>query len=267
LRLVSGLTLAGFCPGGRAGLPTAAAEALQQPTAFERLHLPELRLPRVTVNGARVPVVVDLTHPMEADHYIASLQLVNEADPFPSKGIFHFTPANGRAHLAVQVRMHSGEASLLAIAVCNRHGRWAVRQPITIPEGAGGCAAPAGEATARPLDDEIRPPAIRLPEWLAQRSLRRGAIVRVQVQCQHPNRTGLVYWDGRFLAVGEPFYLTAMEVFYGGQLVSRYDMSPGLSDNPLITFMLRLTQAAPLEVVLTNSRGERFQARQELALV
>ncbi len=88
----------------------------------------------------------------------------------------------------------------------------------------------------------------------------------MQVKIKHPNRTGLVYQDGQFIQETEPFYLQAMEVFYGAQRVSWYEMSPGLSDNPFMMFMLRMTEAAPIQVVLLNSRGQRFQAMQELAL-
>jgi hypothetical protein len=86
------------------------------------------------------------------------------------------------------------------------------------------------------------------------------------MQVRHPNRTGLIFQDGQFIREAEPFYLETMDVFYSGRRVSRYEMSPGLSDNPFITFMLRVTEEAPIQVVLTNSRGQRFEATQEFAL-
>jgi desulfoferrodoxin (superoxide reductase-like protein) len=265
LSVAAGLAAMGLCGAGRGEPIGPAAENLGQPpearpsTAFEQLHLPTLQMPRFTANGAHVPLVVDLAHPMDSEHYITCLHLLNETDPVPSKGIFRFTPANGRAHLAVQARMHSGDSVVLAIAECNRHGRWAARQPITIPDGGGGCADPVAPA-GRPVDAEIRPPALRIPELIARGQLRRGELMRVQVKVRHPNRTGLAFHDGRFTREAEPFYLETMDVFYGGRCVSRYEMSPGLSDNPFITFMLRATEEAPIRVVLRNNRGEQFEA-------
>jgi desulfoferrodoxin (superoxide reductase-like protein) len=272
LRFASGLAAVGLCEAGRQAMTWAASEALQQPqdprhpTPFERLHLPALRMPRVTLNGAHVPLVIDMGHPMEPDHYVRSLHILNESDPFPSKGIFHLTPANGRAHLAVQARMHSGDSAVLVIAECNQHGRWTVRQPFTIPDGSGGCATPVTATASRPVDEEIQPPALRIPELIERGQLRRGDVIRVQMKVKHPNRTGLALHDGQFIRETEPFYIENMDVFYGGRRVSRYEMSPGLSDNPFITFMLRVTEEAPIQVVLTNSRGERFEAIQGLIL-
>ncbi len=270
LGFAAGIAAAGFCEVWDKGMTWGVAEArgqsseALQSSAFESLHRPELRMPRVTMNGAHVPLVIDMSHPMDADHYVTSLHILNETDPFPSKGIFHFTPTNGRAHLAVQARMHSGDSTVVVIAECNRHGRWAVRQPITIPEGRGGCASPGTATASRPADEKTQPPALRIPELIERGQLRRGDLIRVQMQVKHPNRTGLIFHAGQFIRDSEPFYLARMEVLYHGRQVSRYEMSPGLSDNPLITFMLRVTEEAPLQVVLTNSRGQRFEAVQEL---
>jgi hypothetical protein len=200
---------------------------------------------------------------MEPDHYIKSLQILNESDPIPSKGTFYLTPANGQAYLAVQVRMHSGTSSVLVIAECNLHGCWARRQPITIPEGTGGCATVTAGKEGRPVDDEIRPPVIRLPELVSRGGIGQGEIIRVQVKLKHPNRTGLAVRGGKFFQEVDPFYLKEMQVFYGEHLLSRYEMTPALSNNPFITFKLRVTEAWPIRIVLTNSRGQQFQATKE----
>jgi len=203
---------------------------------------------------------------MEPDHYIKSLQILNQSDPIPSKGTFHLTPANGQAYLAMQARIHSGTSSVLVIAECNQHGRWVRSQPITIPEGVGGCATVTEGQTDRPTDAEIRPPLIRIPELVRQEELRRGEIIQVQVKFKHPNRTGLAYREGKFIQEATPFYIKAMEVFYGSRLVSRYEMTSALSDNPFITFKLRVTEEGPIRIVLTNSRGQQFEAVKEIVL-
>jgi hypothetical protein len=205
-----------------------------------------------------------MEHPMEPEHYITSLQVLNASDPISSKGVFYLTPANGQAYLAVQARMHSGTSSVQVIAECNQHGRWGQSQPITIPEGTGGCATVTEGQEPQPGEAEIRAPVIRIPELVQRGSIRRGEIIQVQLKFKHPNRTGLAFREGQFVQAMEPFYLKAMEVFYGERLVSWYEMTPALSDNPFITFTLRMTDAWPLRVVFTNSRGQRFQATEEI---
>src|SRR5262245_14606089 len=252
LGLVSGLAVTGLFGSGNARLRLASLGTLQypqdpsQPTAFERLHLPLLKLPYSTRNGAHVPLVVEMSHPMEPDHYIKSIQILNESDPIPSKGTFSLTPANGQAYLAIQARMHSGNSSVLAISECNLHGQWAQRQPILIPEGAGGCTTASEKTENQSIsNDEIRPPVIRIPELVSGHQIQRGEVIQVQVKFKHPNRTGLALREGKFVQEAAPFYIREMQVFYGEHLLSRYDMTPAVSDNPFLTFKLRATEARP----------------------
>lgn len=226
---------------------------------FERLHHPVLELPLVTVNGAKVPVVVEMAHPMEPDNHITSVHVVNERDPVPSKGVFYFTPANGQVYLAFQVRIDQGISEVLVTAECNRHGRWASTRSINIPEGAGGCAGTA-PPPGRTKGPDILPPQIRIPQLVKGGQIRPGEVIDVQLKIRHPSRTGLVVRDGKFVQESEPFYLKDLEVFDDGERVSRFEMTSALSDDPFITFRLRARREGPIRIVLTNSRGQRFEA-------
>jgi len=119
----------------RAWAASAAGDAL---SPLEREHVPALQVPAATRNGAKVPIVVTMTHPMSSDHYVTSIQVANNWDPVPLKGTFHLTPSNGRVYLAFQARMHHGASEVSVAAECNLHGRWYARRPITIPEEGGG---------------------------------------------------------------------------------------------------------------------------------
>ena len=144
----------------------------------DRLHAIRLRLPRMAPNGAKVPIVVDVSHPMEPDHYIKRLEVVNERDPIPLKGVFDFGPANGQAFIAFQARMDEGASEVLVTAECTRHGRWWSRQPITIADGAGGCASTP--LPARTVGVDIRPPRIHIPQLVREGRIRRDELIDVQ---------------------------------------------------------------------------------------
>jgi sulfur-oxidizing protein SoxY len=234
---------------------TGPARAQEAPT--DATHRPVLRLPARTSNGARVPIVVDVPHPMEPAHRITALDIVNPRDPVPLKGTFHFSAANGRASVAFQARLDEGPAAVVASAECGRHGRASATAPVTIAPGAGGCA---GGAPAVLAPDEIRPPVIRIPQLIADGWITAGAMIDVQVKTKHPSRTGLAFEDGRWVQASAPFHLTEMKVVYGDELVSRFVLTAALSDNPMITFKLRAVRQAPVRVMLVNTRGERFEA-------
>jgi sulfur-oxidizing protein SoxY len=235
------------------------------PEAMRELHTPKLILPAMTRNGNHVPVAVKMNHPMEPDHFIRQIQFLNETDPIPSKGIFHPTPANGEIYFAFQARMHSGTSIVAAVAECNLHGKWSARQRITIPDGQGGCATAEPEKKVR-RQEEILPPVIRIPEMVRKGRLEKGSTAEVQVKFKHPSKTGLVYENKKFTQVEEPLYVKSMEVFYGDRLVSRYEMTAGLADNPFLTLKLKLTEAKPIHIIFTNSLGRQFRAVQEVVL-
>jgi sulfur-oxidizing protein SoxY len=237
-----------------------------RPSALDHDHAPLLRVPAATANGSKVPIVVEMAHPMTPEHHVTVVRVTNESDPISSKGTFHFTPDNGRVYLAFQVRMHQGPSEVSATVECNRHGTWTVRRPIEIPAGAGGCAGTGPLPAVRAPADEIRPPIIRIAELVDRGRIRRGDIVHVQVKMKHPSRTGLVFRGGRFVQEAEPLHLDEMEVRYGDERVSRFAMTSALSDDPFITFTLLARREAPITVAVTNCRGERFEATHELRL-
>jgi desulfoferrodoxin (superoxide reductase-like protein) len=217
----------------------------------------------VTTNGTKVPITVEMAHPMEPGHHVTTVHVVNARDPVPSKGSFHFTPANGQVYVSYQVRIDQGVSDVSATADCNRHGPWSSLQSINIPPGGGGCAAPAPPPT-RTGTAELRPPRIRIPQLVQHGRIRPDELIDVQVLMRHPSRTGLVVRDGVFVQETEPFFLEEMEVVYAGRPVSRFAMSPALGDDPFITFRLRARHEGLVQVALTNNRGQRFEATHHL---
>lgn len=104
---------------------------------MERMHLPKVTLPPVVEDGSQAPIVVEMDHPMDHDHYIHSVQILNYTDPVVIKGKFYFTPANGEVYLGTQIRLAGGEGTVWVIAECNQHGKFAVSQDVKV--AAGGC--------------------------------------------------------------------------------------------------------------------------------
>jgi sulfur-oxidizing protein SoxY len=236
------------------------------PSSLEREHVPVLHVPGFTRNGAKVPIVIEMTHPMAPDHHITSIHVANDGDPISSKGTFHFTPENGHVQLSFQARMHHGISQVTATAECNLHGKFSTSQPIEIPEGAGGCTGAGPTPVGRTRGDDIRAPVIRIPELVERGRIQRGEIIHVQVKMRHPNRTGLVFRDGAFVQESEPLHLDDMEVHYAGERVSWFSMTPALSDDPFIGFTLLARREGTLRVLLTNNQGEKFEATHEIRL-
>ncbi|MBI4770584.1 MAG: hypothetical protein HY784_09310 [Chloroflexi bacterium] len=108
------------------------------PTDLEKEHLINIRLPVIAEDGSNVPIVITMAHhPMQPDHYIKTLQIVNFNDPVVSKGLYHLSPANGQAHFSTQMRMDGGDVRVFVIAECSQHGKWVASKELKV--SLGGC--------------------------------------------------------------------------------------------------------------------------------
>ena len=229
-------------------------------SAVEREHLAIVRVPAFTTNKAKVPIVVEMDHPMTADHFITSVEVVSAGDAAPAKGKFHFTPANGRVYLAFQARLDPGTAELAVTAECNRHGKFTTRHTVQVDEGAGGCAG--GDLVVRRTDgDDVHAPVIRIAELAREGHLHKGDLIHAQVKMRHPNRRAAQAEPGI-----EPLYLERLEATYGDEPAGRFEMTAALSEDPFITFGLVVRRSQALRVVLVNNRGQRLEARHDLRL-
>jgi predicted secreted protein len=220
----------------------------------DREHRIALDLPILAEEPASVPIGVALDHPMEPDHHIRSITVTVDGDPVPAKGRFLFSPANGRAAVAYQMR--SGTGGLVrVVAECTRHGEVTATQELRVVEG--GCStAPDPGARDRAGDPELRVP----------RSVRPRQPIEVRARLIHGSHTGLVLRQGKFVRQLPEYYVTRMVVWLDDQRVSEFQMTAAVSPNPLVRFPLTLTRPGTLRVEFVNSEGQRWEARQVIRL-
>ena len=116
----------------------------------------------------------------------------------------------------------------------------------------------------RQIEEEKRyrmqTPRMRLP-W----RIRKGEIIRVLVKIRHPSRTGLrPLRDGSFEFGRPAFFIRLVEVFYGGELVAKFETTSAISDDPIFGFHLKADKEAPVRVVFTNHRSDRSEMLKEI---
>jgi len=75
------------------------AEDPENLTELERLHLPNVSLPPVVEDGSQASIQVQMDHPMDEDHYIRSIQIVNFTDPVTNQGHILFFASQWRGIL------------------------------------------------------------------------------------------------------------------------------------------------------------------------
>lgn len=219
---------------------------------LEREHRPQLDLPILSEEPTAVPIQVWVDHPMEPDHFIRSIEIALETDPIPYKGKFLFTPFNGRAWVAFQMR--SGAGGLVkAIAECSKHGRFVGTKELRVAEG--GCTT-APEKVGR---DRLGNPMLRLPK-----TIKAGEIVEVRTKVDHNSYTGLTFKQGKFVREAPEFYIKQMLVYLDNQKISEFQMTSAVSPNPLIRFPLKASRSGTLRVEFVNNEGQRWEVSHPL---
>jgi hypothetical protein len=110
---------------------------------------------------------------------------------------------------------------------------------------------------------DVKPPRIRVG-----RKIKKDQIFKVKVRFEHPSFTGLGQVDTE---TNPPFnraipvtYIRNMLVYYGDDLVNRFNMTSAIADNPLFTFKLKAVKEAPVRVVFVNNQGERWEVSQDI---
>lgn len=100
---------------------------------------------------------------------------------------------------------------------------------------------------------ETQKPKMRIPS-----DIKKDSVIEVKVKIDHPMESGLRK-DRETKKTIPKHTLEKMLVYYGGEQISDFDISPGLSENPLIGFKIKAVKSAPLKVVLTCSEGNKFE--------
>lgn len=218
----------------------------------DRSHRPLIDVPVLAEDGTAVPIQVSVDHPMEPDHYIKQIEVVLETDPVPAKGTYRFTPANGRAWVAFQMRSGLGGV-VKAVAECSRHGKFVGEKEMRVAEG--GCTTAPDKVT----QDRLGRPMLRVGK-----NVRPGEVLEVRAKVDHNSYTGLVMRGGKIVRERPEFFVKRMSVYLDRQLVSDFQLTSAVSPNPLIRFPLKVSRAGVLRVVFVNSEGQTWEVTQPI---
>jgi hypothetical protein len=100
------------------------------------------------------------------------------------------------------------------------------------------------------------------------RRIKKDQVFKVKVRFEHPSFTGLGQVDpetsptfNRAIPVS---FIRNMLVYYGDDLVSRFNMTAAIADNPLFAFKLKAVKEAPVKVVFINNAGERWEVSKDI---
>lgn len=106
---------------------------------------------------------------------------------------------------------------------------------------------------------------LRLPNEYSQ-----GDIIEVKAKIKHPSTTGLGASEEannpseRFFRAEPAEYIRLVEVYYGEEMVSKFEMNSSTANDPLLSFKLRADKALPVRVAVTDHRRETIEASADI---
>lgn len=110
---------------------------------------------------------------------------------------------------------------------------------------------------------KVKPPRMRIG-----RRIKKDHVFKVKVRFEHPSFTGLGQAEpesnptfNRAIPVS---FIRNMLVYYGDKLVTRFDMTSAIADNPLFTFKMRAVKEEPLKVVFIDNAGDRWETSKDI---
>lgn len=208
----------------------------------------ELRVPVRAEDSGVVPVSINAKIPQTPEHYIRTLYVFIDKNPKPLAGVFHLTPALGRADLAMRLRIN--EFTFVRVVAETSDGTLHMHEGFT--RASGGCSEP--------------PPFLKLKEARARIGEMRfhahektpgDDVALGQLIISHPNITGLQL-DQRTRAFIPAEYVTKIEISFNGEHIMTAETDISISEDPSFRFFFRPRAGGTIEARMTDSKGRSF---------
>jgi sulfur-oxidizing protein SoxY len=195
-------------------------------------------------DASTVPVVVKAQIDQTEKEYIQSIYLIVERNPSPAAGVFHFTPASGRAQVETRLRFED-YSFVRAVAEMN-DGRLYMSERWV--KAAGGCSAPNGKKLSESLLGKMR---LRFDDDMV--SYHKPNLVQLMIR--HPNESPLA---ANFEEGTVAQFVRNVKVTYEGKTVLDAEVNFSISDNPNFRFFFTPEDKGELKIEVEDTHDRKF---------
>lgn len=227
-------------------------EKLRGPTFSEReiiegaaQNVLELKAPYRAEDATLVPISIQAKIPQTPELHIKKMHIFVDKNPVPLVGIFDFTPASGKADLAMRIRVDDF-SFVRAIAELNTGELYMAKSFV---RATGACSAPPPKS----IDDSIanmgkmRMKLIGGVEY-AQPNL-------AQLKIKHPNITGLQPMKIGSRVRPPAHFVSQLKISYEGTPVMAAQLTFSISMDPSLRFFFVPSGPGALTVDATDTKN------------
>ena len=214
-----------------------------------------IKAPFRAEDASTVPISVHALIPQQEDRYVQTLHMYVDKNPVPLVGLFDFTPASGKADLAIRIRVDDF-TFVRAVAELNTGELYMAK---TFVRSMGGCSAPPGAS----MQDSIKHLGDTRMRLLGE--FRPGEPNLLQMRIRHPNITGMAL-DPRTNAMPPAYFVNAFEVSYAGRPLFKARTTFSISQDPSYRFFFVPENAeGSLQVRAMDTKQHEFVSEHPLA--
>jgi sulfur-oxidizing protein SoxY len=207
----------------------------------------ELEAPYRAEDPALTPLSIKAKIPQTPERYIERIHVIVDRNPQPLAGMFHLTPAMGKADLAMRIRIDQ-YTPVRAIAVLNNGEHHMATQFV---KASGGCSAPPpaylkaamqrlGQMRFKTVGEEVA-----------------GEPTRAQFMVSHPNITGMQI-DPITRSYIPEHYVKRIAISYNDKPLMTAELGSSLSADPALGFFFKPEETGTIKAEVMDSKGMQW---------
>ncbi|MGH8119172.1 MAG: quinoprotein dehydrogenase-associated SoxYZ-like carrier [Gammaproteobacteria bacterium] len=225
-----------------------------QITEGSEQNILEIKAPYSAEDATIVPVSIHTKVEQQPGNYVKKLHVFVDKNPVPLVGIFEFTPASGRADLAMRIRVDDF-SYVRAIAEMNNGELYMVK---TFVRAKGACSAPPPAS----MEDSRKLLGTMKMNTIGDVVL--GKPNLMQLMIRHPNITGMAPLKVGSRIIPPAHFINTLEVGFNDQLIMKAQLTFSVSMDPAFRFYFVPDKAGTITVKGTDTEKNHFSSSHDI---
>ena len=214
----------------------------------------DIKAPYAAEDATVVPISIRTNITQQPDNYIKKIHVYVDKNPVPLVGMFEFTPASGRADLALRIRVDDF-SYVRAIAEMN-NGDLYMAKSFVRAKGACSAPPPAGMADSLKLLGTMKMNTIG--------DVILGKPNLMQLMIRHPNITGMAPLKIGSHIIPPAHFVKALEIAFNGQLIMKAQLTFSISMDPAFRFYFIPDKEGTITVTGLDTQDNHFSSTYEI---
>ena len=210
----------------------------------------EIRVPYAAEDATLAPVTIHTKIPQADELYIRRIHVFIDKNPVPLVGIFDFTPASGKADLAMRVRIND-HTYVRAVAELSTGELYMVK---SFTRARGACSAPPPKS----IGDSIANMGQMKMKLIGDVEYSKPNLMQIRIK--HPNITGLQPMRIGSHVHPPAHFVNTLSVDYNGTPVMKAILTFAISMDPSLRFFFVPENEGTLTVSATDTKNASWSS-------